>query len=67
MEAFDRKITTTELFLRVMTGARAYAQKSKSNPDLRLKYGQGWINSERWLDASAPSPSQQEPPRLMFR
>lgn len=50
MDAFERKIKTPELWDACRSGAHRYAQKARSDPDMKLKYGQGWINDCRWED-----------------
>ncbi|MCE5309676.1 MAG: hypothetical protein LLG20_18735 [Acidobacteriales bacterium] len=50
MIAFDQKVTTPEIWNRVMAGAARYAEKYRRNPDMALKYSQGWLNAERWTD-----------------
>ncbi len=50
MDAFDRKVTSLELWDKVLAGAVRYRKKTDANPEIALKYGQGWINGERWED-----------------
>lgn len=50
MDAFERKIRTEEDWQACREGAKRYAALVASNPDLKLKYGQGWINDSRWDD-----------------
>lgn len=58
LEAFERKVTTRELAVAVYQGARRYAALYAAQPDMRLKYAQGWINGERWNDECAlPQPA----------
>ena len=53
MDAFERTVLTVEDWAKVRAGAVRYRQKADSDPDLKLKYGQGWINGERWADENA--------------
>lgn len=53
LEAFERKITTRELAVAVYQGARRYAALAEAQPDMKLKYAQGWLNGERWNDECA--------------
>jgi hypothetical protein len=71
MDAFERRIKTLDLFTEVLSGARAYAERFKRGPDMKLKYAQGWINDERWTDegtlVSPPGVGYSpEPRRLML-
>lgn len=50
MDAFERKILTHDLAVEVYRGAKAYAAKCAADPECTMKYGQGWINRERWKD-----------------
>ncbi len=50
MNAFERVVSTAELWAKVRAGAIRYRQKVQSNPEIALKFGQGWINGERWED-----------------
>ncbi len=50
MDAFERAVTCAEVWAKVRAGAIRYRQKADATPDLKLKYGQGWINGERWED-----------------
>lgn len=51
MDAFERTVTTRELATLVYRGAQRYAALFAAQPDMKLKYPQGWINGERWKDA----------------
>ncbi len=53
MDAFERTIQTVDVFQAVMDGARRYAAKARADPTMRLKYGQGWINDQRWTDENS--------------
>ena len=60
MDAFERKIHTRDVAVAVFQGAKAYAARARADPTMKLKYGQGWINRERWTDENkiiAPSAS----------
>jgi hypothetical protein len=59
MDAFDRLVTTEEIFRAVMGGAERYAAKARADPSKKLKYGQGWLNDQRWMDEDAKAPVQQ--------
>lgn len=50
MDAFERKVLTHDLAVQVYRGAKSYAAKCEADPELKMKYGQGWINEERWKD-----------------
>lgn len=58
MDAYERKIHTRELAVEVYNGAKRYASQMAARwqvePDAHAKYGQGWINAERWTDESRP-------------
>jgi hypothetical protein len=62
INAYERKITTRELAEKAWRGAKAYRAKVEADPTTRLKFGQGWINSERWTDESPPRPSPGRTP-----
>ncbi len=53
-EAFERKVTPDEsghqLAQEMYRGARAYADRCKADPTIKVKWMQGWINDERWRD-----------------
>ncbi len=60
MDAFERRVTTHELAVHVYKGAQRYAALFAAQPDMKLKYAQGWINNERWDDECAlPRPPTQ--------
>ena len=50
MDAFERKVKTQEVWAKVYAGAVKYAEVIRANPDRAVKWGQGWINAERWED-----------------
>jgi uncharacterized protein YdaU (DUF1376 family) len=50
MEAFERTFHDREKALLAYRGAQAYADRVGAEPQTILKWGQGWINEERWLD-----------------
>ena len=50
MDAFERKVTKRDTAVLAFRGAEAYAAKARADPTLKLKWGQGWINEERWND-----------------
>jgi hypothetical protein len=61
MDAFDRKITTREIAVAAYHGAQRYRARIEADiaagrEPPKLKYGQGWINRERWLDEEATGP-----------
>lgn len=56
MDAFDRKILTADLAKLAIEGAKRYADKARADPTMRLKFGQGWLNDERWKDESPIQP-----------
>lgn len=68
MDAFERRVKTREVFDQVIQGARAYAARAAREPDLKLKYAQGWINDERWTDqiSSAFLFEEPQPARRMI-
>lgn len=50
MEAYERRFHSREEAIAAYRGAQAYRAKSEADPTMKLKYGQGWINGERWTD-----------------
>lgn len=50
MDAFERRVKDRPTAEAVYRGAKAYAQRLAANPETIPKWGQGWINDERWLD-----------------
>lgn len=55
MDTFERKVTTKELALEIYYGAKRYAATCAAEPDSKMKYGQGWLNAERWKDPAVPA------------
>lgn len=53
MDAFERRVVTRELATQVYRGAQRYAALFAAQPDMKLKYPQGWITGERWNDECA--------------
>lgn len=54
MAAFEVKINDRDTAASAWKAARAYSAKFSADPEMKLKYGQGWINEERWLDEIRP-------------
>lgn len=54
MSAFEVKINDRDTAASAWKAARAYSAKFSADPEMKLKYGQGWINEERWLDEIRP-------------
>jgi hypothetical protein len=50
MDAFEVRIRDHKTAVAAWHGARAYAARAAADSTSKLKYGQGWINEERWLD-----------------
>ncbi len=71
MDAFERTVFSLEDWAKVRAGAVRYRAKADADPELKLKYGQGWINGERWEDettrarASPVSASELRTARLI--
>jgi hypothetical protein len=63
MDAFERRVDSEDLWLKVKTGAVWYAEKAKARPEMALKYAQGWINDERWNDEGTVSTALVVTPR----
>ena len=60
MIAYGEKIVSDEIRARALEGAKEYSRRAATDPTMKLKYAQGWINAERWTDApAAPQPPQQ--------
>lgn len=66
MDAYERRILTREMAIQVYNGAKRYAiyaaEQSRSDPKFRPKWGQGWINNERFVDDFNLKPVEPEPP-----
>lgn len=57
MDAFERRVTDHDLAVVIWKGAKAYAAKCAADPTVKVKFAQGWINSERWTDENViPAP-----------
>lgn len=54
MDAFERRVNDRETALAVYAGAKRYRAKVivmlQTHPEFTPKYGQGWLNRERWKD-----------------
>jgi hypothetical protein len=61
-DAYERKVHDYDLAVKIYHGAQSYARYALENPTLKLKYGQGWINGERWLDGQEIPRSQSNRP-----
>jgi uncharacterized protein YdaU (DUF1376 family) len=59
MEVFERLVHTRELAAEIFHGAKAYAAKYAADPEMKLKYPQGWLNDERWKDEVDTEPVQK--------
>lgn len=64
MNAFEIRVKDHELAVQVWKGAKSYRAKCDADPTIKVKFAQGWINSERWLDennlpAIVPRPQQK--------
>jgi hypothetical protein len=57
IDAFERKVHDRDTAMAVYRGAQAYRRKWVADPTMKLKYAQGWINGERWLD-EVPEPPE---------
>ncbi len=61
MDAFERKAINREVTQQIMNGAKRYRDKCATelarDPAAKVKYGQGWLNDERWRDETVtPKP-----------
>lgn len=63
MDAFERRITAREMAEQAYRGAKAYAARCAANPELTVKYAQGWLNEERWLDENRVEAKARDSPR----
>ncbi len=64
INAFELRVKDHELAVAVWKGAKSYRAKCDADPTIKVKFAQGWINSERWLDennlpAIVPRPAQR--------
>lgn len=50
----------------IIAGAIRYREDPYRKPD-RTKYGEGWLNDDRWLDEPTPSPNGQDPRATVIR
>ena len=50
MDAFERRVQDHDLAVEMYRAAKRYAAKLAADPTAKPKYGQGWINEERWTD-----------------
>jgi hypothetical protein len=57
MDAFERRFHDRDEALKAYYGAEKYAAKALADPTMKLKYGQGWINDERWRDENRIQPA----------
>ena len=55
MDAFERRVKDHDTAVLVWQGAKRYADKiaaeRMSDPTVKVKWPQGWLNEERWLDS----------------
>jgi hypothetical protein len=58
MDAFERRVRDEETWRAVKAGALRYRERADADPEMRLKYAQGWLNDERWTDEART----REPP-----
>ncbi len=69
-DVYERKVKTREMAADIWRGASRYAARvaaeRRSDPESKVKFAQGWLNDERWLDDAAPAPRLVEPPRKYF-
>ena len=54
MDAYERKVENVELARMIHRSAIVYAARAKADPDMKVKFLQGWINGERWKDELIP-------------
>jgi hypothetical protein len=64
INAFEIRVKDHDLAVQVWKGAKSYRAKCDADPTIKVKFAQGWINSERWLDennlpAIVPKPQQK--------
>lgn len=62
MDVFERRVRTREIFDSVLAGAKSYASKTARDPDMKLKYAQGWLTDERWTDSPLRSLTDEYDP-----
>lgn len=53
MNAFELQVVSAETWAAVFAGAKRYAEKSAADPEMRMKFAQGWLNDHRWEDEPA--------------
>jgi hypothetical protein len=56
MDAFERVVRSPETWAQVRAGLDRYTAKVRDDPNLRVKYAQGWLNDARWDDEPDPAP-----------
>jgi hypothetical protein len=56
MDAFERVVRSPEMWSKVHAGVLRYAAKVRDDPNLHVKYAQGWLNDARWDDEVDPTP-----------
>ena len=61
MDTFERKVHDHDLAATIYKGIERYAAKCKSDPTIKIKYFQGWLNDERWTDESRPIVEHVDP------
>ncbi len=70
IDVYERKVKTREMAAGIWKGASRYAARvameRRTKPDSTIKFAQGWLNDERWLDDVAPAPKLVETPRKYF-
>jgi hypothetical protein len=50
MDVFEVLVRSRSLAVEIYRGAKKYAAYVEANPDTKMKWGQGWLNEERWTD-----------------
>lgn len=50
MDAYELRVKDRDLAVLVYKGAKRYRAKCDLDPTMKIKFLQGWINDERWMD-----------------
>lgn len=66
MNAFEVRVRDHDLAVLVYKGAKSYRAKCDADPTIKVKFAQGWINSERWLDENNLSAVMPRPQQKSF-
>ena len=50
MDTYERRVDNHDLAVELYRGAKRYRAKCDADPTIKIKFLQGWINEERWID-----------------